>query len=181
MASDGTRAARRRETAEDFTPEWLVDEMLDQLSPSLWLDTDSIFLDPSCGNGNFLIGAKKKLVEDYGNTEEEANRRLFGIDILHDNVVEACTRLGIPHEPSEPFAVSSRIVCADTLNYENLEEIFCMAEKTFFEGREERLKEQVRDLLKAVRPVIKSASNTEEKKAAISVWKTTKRLIFPAA
>ena len=49
------RKQRRKETAEDFTPEPLVNEMLDKLPQEVWSDQSKTFLDNSAGNGNFLV------------------------------------------------------------------------------------------------------------------------------
>ena len=51
------RKARAKKTAEIFTPYFLVNEILDKLSyfsPEAW-EKEKSFLDPACGNGNFLI------------------------------------------------------------------------------------------------------------------------------
>lgn len=130
------RKERRRETGEDFTPIPLVNEMLDCLPPEAWEDADQIFLDPSCGNGNFLVEVKKRLLA-AGHSEENALSRIFGIDLMHDNVVETCERLGVEYNPEASFAVSRTIVCANTLEHEGkLQELFAMAEEEFKKATE---------------------------------------------
>ena len=49
-----TRKARQKQTAEIFTPDYLVNEMLDQLPKTVW-EENKTFCDPACGNGQFLI------------------------------------------------------------------------------------------------------------------------------
>ena len=46
------RKERRTQTAEDFTPEPLINEMLDKLPQEVWSDPSKTFLDNSAGNGN---------------------------------------------------------------------------------------------------------------------------------
>jgi hypothetical protein len=126
-----SRQERRRETGEDFTPIPLVNEILDELPPESWTDPTQVFLDPSCGNGNFLVEVKKRLLA-AGHSEENALSRILGIDLMHDNVVEACKRLAVDHHPEASFAVSRTIVCANTLEHEGkLQELFEKAERDF--------------------------------------------------
>src|ERR1035438_4185688 len=65
---------------------------------------DSRFLEPACGNGNFLaviLERKLAVVEKrYGKSQLEFERyavlavsSLYGIDILVDNVSQCCERL----------------------------------------------------------------------------------------
>ena len=44
---------------EVFTPEWLVEEMLD-LVKSKTERIDSRFLEPACGSGNFLVAILRR-------------------------------------------------------------------------------------------------------------------------
>ena len=46
--------ARIKATGEVFTPTPLVQEILDRLDPVLLQDPTKTFLDPSCGDGQFL-------------------------------------------------------------------------------------------------------------------------------
>jgi hypothetical protein len=46
--------ARVKATGEVFTPTPLVQEILDRLDPSLFQDPTKTFLDPTCGDGQFL-------------------------------------------------------------------------------------------------------------------------------
>ena len=54
--SEETRAGRRVETQEVFTPESVVKYMLDRLDPEDFVPLDKNWLDNSCGNGNLLVG-----------------------------------------------------------------------------------------------------------------------------
>ena len=57
------RKERRKETAEDFTPEALVNEMLDKLPPEVWDNPQKTFLDNSAGNGNFLVAILERKLQ----------------------------------------------------------------------------------------------------------------------
>ena len=51
-------AERVRKYSEVYTPMWLVKDMCDMLggeSPEAWTVLDKTFLEPACGNGNFLV------------------------------------------------------------------------------------------------------------------------------
>jgi hypothetical protein len=80
-------------TAEIFTPTELVIEMLARLPASL-LGPGQTVLDPACGDGQFLVGAKWLKVLHFRMTEREALADIFGIDIMRDNVDLCSLRLG---------------------------------------------------------------------------------------
>ena len=83
---------------EVFTPEWMVDAMLDLVKEESER-IDSRFLEPACGSGNFLVKIlKRKLcaVElKFGKSEFEKRQYAllglmcaYGIEILEDNIIE---------------------------------------------------------------------------------------------
>lgn len=87
------REKRRKRTAEVFTPISLVNEMLDKLSNKVWKEKeDNTFLDPCCGNGNFLVEALRRKLE-LGHNPTEALKTIHGLDIMQDNIVECRIRL----------------------------------------------------------------------------------------
>lgn len=89
---------RIKETGEVFTPMELVYEMIDEIPKRIMTDPESTFLDNSCGSGNFLVGLKKVLMEEYGYSEEHVlNNMLFGVDLMEDNVKETCKNLGVEY------------------------------------------------------------------------------------
>ena len=94
---------RVREFGEVFTSEKDVNDMLELVKNEV-IRIDSRFLEPACGNGNFLIEILKrklKVVEKkYKNSQVEYERysvqaisSLYGIDILRDNVENCRNRL----------------------------------------------------------------------------------------
>ena len=85
------REERRKETAEVFTPPFLVRDMLNKLPDEVWLP-DKTFCDPACGNGNFLIAILIRKIEN-GQTPIEALKTIYGVDIMMDNIRECRLRL----------------------------------------------------------------------------------------
>lgn len=89
---------RVRKYGEVYTPMWLVNKMLDMLEeeyPDAFADIDKTFLEPSCGNGNFLIEIferKLKLCNTYQDGLR-ALKSITAIDILPDNCDESRERL----------------------------------------------------------------------------------------
>jgi type I restriction-modification system DNA methylase subunit len=53
---------KRKENDEVFTPDSLINEMLDKLPPSTWTDPSKTFLDPCAGLGNFSVQMLKRLM-----------------------------------------------------------------------------------------------------------------------
>ena len=83
---------------EVFTPDWLVDAMLDLVKGESDR-IDSRFLEPACGSGNFLVRvlARKLTVTErrYGKSEFEHRQYallglmcIYGVEPLADNAAE---------------------------------------------------------------------------------------------
>lgn len=89
-------ADRIRETAEIFTPDDLVLEMLRRL-PLDHFGPGKLVLDPACGDGQFLVAAKWVKVLGFGLSEEVACGEIYGIDLMPDNVLTCRLRLGGGH------------------------------------------------------------------------------------
>lgn len=88
---------------EVFTPDWLVEAML-YLVKDETERIDSRFLEPACGNGNFLVQVlKRKLATvelKYGKTDFEKQHYallglmcIYGVELLPDNIVECRANL----------------------------------------------------------------------------------------
>ena len=101
---------RIKETQEVFTPQELVESMIDEIPLELLQDPTSTFIDNSAGSGNFLVGLKNRLCQ-YHSEEHVLNHMLYAVEMMEDNHKELCTRLGVsvdhPH-----------YVCADALEYD---------------------------------------------------------------
>lgn len=132
---------RVRDLAEVYTHKREIDAMLD-LIPDMFVDIDSRFLEPACGDGNFLVeilARKLALIEEqtHGGTAnwlEFATLRcaasIYAIDINDENVFEAQERMRAViekefsekgHDPSPAFhdaltvILVSNIIHGDTL------------------------------------------------------------------
>ena len=76
---------RIKSTGEIFTPSELVvslfkDVDIDRFAPKM------TFLDPACGDGQFLMGVKLVKMYFHNMTEESALEDVYGIDIMRDNI-----------------------------------------------------------------------------------------------
>ena len=84
---------RIKSTGEIFTPSELIvslfkDVDIDRFAPK------KTFLDPACGDGQFLMGVKLVKMYFHNMTEESALEDVYGIDIMRDNVDICKKRLG---------------------------------------------------------------------------------------
>lgn len=88
---------------EVFTPEWLVDAMLDLVKDETER-LDSRFLEPACGSGNFLtkILKRKLATVETKYSKSEFDRKhyavlslmcIYGIELLKDNIEECKANL----------------------------------------------------------------------------------------
>ncbi len=133
---------------EVFTPQKLVDDMLDMVAQECER-IDSRFLEPACGTGNFLaeVLRRKLLTVDNRNTRNRnkwerdailAVCSLYGIDLLADNIAACRSRLlevvnaahqarfkaPLPDEAANAAAyiLSKNIVQGDALTFRNTED-----------------------------------------------------------
>ena len=97
---------RIRATAEHFTPIELVQKMLDSLPKELFIDPTKTFIDPACGDGQFLGEVLIRKLEN-GIDLNVALDTLYGVDIMRDNVDLCKKRLG-----------GGNIIMGDTLSPE---------------------------------------------------------------
>ncbi|WP_449428363.1 N-6 DNA methylase [Rhodanobacter umsongensis] len=88
---------------EVFTPQWMVEAMLDLVKGETER-IDSRFLEPACGSGNFLVQIlKRKLAAvdvKFGKSEFEKRHYalfglmcIYGVELLPDNIVECRNNL----------------------------------------------------------------------------------------
>lgn len=97
---------RIQATAEHFTPTELVQNMIDSLPEELFSDPTKTFIDPACGDGQFLGEVLIKKLEN-GIDLTTALDTLYGVDIMRDNVDLCKKRLG-----------GGNIIMGDTLSPE---------------------------------------------------------------
>ena len=113
---------RIKQTAEVFTPTFLVQEMLDKLeeeNPTLFSDPTKTFLDNSCGDGQFLSEVVIRKMERSGCSLEQALSTTYGVEFMEDNVNECRMRLAGPDPTPEILEiVTKNIVHHDALTYD---------------------------------------------------------------
>lgn len=91
-------AERVKDAGEVFTPFNIIEDMLELLPPDAWdVHPSKTFLEPSCGNGRFLVVALYKKINKIQTSPIspsqvpvlalEALSSIYGIDISEDNVL----------------------------------------------------------------------------------------------
>ena len=107
---------RQKELGEVFTPTPLVLQILNKLPKNVWQE-DKTFLDPSCGNGQFLaVVLMMKLHLGHKNPIDT----IYGVDIMQDNVEATRARLLkiAGNTKRNRKVVERNIVCHDGLTYD---------------------------------------------------------------
>jgi SAM-dependent methyltransferase len=114
---------RVKDYGEVYTPQWLVKDMIALTPASI---PDKTVLEPSCGNGNFLIEILSQKLDNSKDIKEAyiSLNSLYGIDIQDDNVSETRERLKslfldrFPNEDTEKIdkILSKNIVCGNFLD-----------------------------------------------------------------
>jgi type I restriction-modification system DNA methylase subunit len=107
---------RVKATGEVFTPTPLVQEMLEQIPIGQFTDPTKTFLDPSCGDGQFLSEVLIRKME-YGATFEQALSTIYGVDLMQDNV-DLCRERLLCGRTDLAHIVERNIVCHDALTYD---------------------------------------------------------------
>ena len=102
-------------TNEVFTPTKMVNQILDKIDIKDFRDLKKTFLDPCCGDGQFLSEILIRKVEN-GIDFEQALSTIYGVDLMQDNVDLCRERLLCGQEHLRPI-VEQNIVCADALRY----------------------------------------------------------------
>lgn len=129
---------RVRDLGEVYTNEREVNAMLDLVKDESY-KISSRFLEPACGNGNFLIKILERKIETVKNTykskkEYEYNivkalSSIYGIDICHDNIKESRERLF--HKIKDHFSSVQNTEYPSDGFYKAIEYIL---EKNIFQG-----------------------------------------------
>lgn len=81
---------RVKDFAEVFTPQFIVKDMCDLVPQEMWTSVETTFLEPACGNGNFLaeiLSRKFRLCKDWQEGLKALNS-VYGMDIQADNIEE---------------------------------------------------------------------------------------------
>jgi|TARA_B110000908_G_scaffold100242_1_gene118283 type I restriction-modification system DNA methylase subunit len=115
MSGIDREKSRVKATGEVFTPTDIVQQCLDELDQSLFTDCSKTFLDPTCGDGQFLGEVLIRKMEN-SSTFEQALSTIYGVDLMQDNVELCRERLLCGHHHLRHI-VEKNIVCADGLRY----------------------------------------------------------------
>jgi len=107
---------RKLHSSEYFTPIEKVNERLDAYNVSVWEDKSSQFIDPTCGDGQFLSEVLIRKLE-HGVDFETALSTIYGVDLMPDNVKLCQDRLLCGQEHLRHI-VERNIVCHDALTYD---------------------------------------------------------------
>lgn len=112
---------RVQDFGEVYTNPREVNAMCDLIPEDVWDNIDSTFLEPACGNGNFLVEIVRRKLNRC-RTPQEALRAVssvYGIDILPDNVDESRERVKALVSDMFPgvdlSVVDRNIICGDSL------------------------------------------------------------------
>jgi hypothetical protein len=106
---------RVKATGEVFTPTERVEKELDKLDQNQFVNSNKTFLDPSCGDGQFLASVLYRKLENSVDFET-ALSTIYGVDLMQDNVELCRDRLLCGREDLRHI-VEQNIVCADGLRY----------------------------------------------------------------
>ena len=89
------RIERHKDTQEDFTPENIVRQLIDNVGTKSITNLNKKVLDFSCGNGNILVYVLNKRIEKCETNDDivKAISSIYGVDIMADNVEECRQRL----------------------------------------------------------------------------------------
>lgn len=130
------RVARRKtndklkisNTNEYFTPFSLVQYMSNKISEDKWNDPNSEFLEPSMGNGNFIVYIIYNKIK-HGSTWEQALSHTWGVELLesnvketHDRVIKLLHNMNIKFDESKAIEIMEHnLVCSNFFkwDYEN--------------------------------------------------------------
>ena len=105
---------RVKDTGEIFTPTELVQKILDKLDYDFENhDHTKTWLDPTCGNGQFLIELARRGVKA---------KNIYGVDLMPDNITECKRRLtNILGDNKEiQYWIDRNIVQGDALSFDYL-------------------------------------------------------------
>lgn len=106
---------RVKATQEVFTPTDMVINILDRMDQKFFSNSEQNFIDPTCGDGQFLGEVLIRKMEN-GSTFEQSLQTIYGVDLMPDNVKLCQDRLLCGQEHLRHI-VEQNIVCANALRY----------------------------------------------------------------
>ena len=85
---------RTKASGEVFTPRSLIHQMLEKLPNEVWFDPFKTWLEPSAGDGNFLVEIKNRLLQAGHEEKHILDHMIYGIELIDDNHWVLQHRLG---------------------------------------------------------------------------------------
>ena len=115
---------RVKATGEVFTPTKLVQEILDEMPHELFSNPEKTFIDPACGDGQFLSEVLIRKMQS-GISFITALANIYGVDIMQDNIDLCRKRLACGSDNSLVVQILNRnIICKDALKLFAGEDLF---------------------------------------------------------
>ena len=121
-ATDERKERRKgpKSTQEFFTPYSIVKKMCDKISDEDWQNTSKTFLEPSFGNGQFVIYIIWNRIQ-HGIDWRTALETLYGVELMQDNVdetkeriIDLLNKLNIEYDKDAAYEIMNRnLVCSD--------------------------------------------------------------------
>lgn len=122
------RVSRRKgvgSTQEFFTPFSIVERMASKFSDTDWADPSKTFLEPSFGNGNFVIYIVWKRITS-GVSWRDTLSTLYGVELMADNVAECKERvlelldkMGVEYDRDVAMLIMDKnLVCSDFFEWD---------------------------------------------------------------
>lgn len=120
-----SRRTGKNSTQEFFTPFSIVDRMCDKIPESDWTDSSKTFLEPSFGNGNFIVYIIWKRITS-GISWHDALSTLYGVELMADNVQETKERIcelldkmEVKYDKAEVMNIMDKnLVCCDFFEWD---------------------------------------------------------------
>lgn len=112
-------------TQEFYTPYSIVKRMCDKISEADWSNPEKTFLEPSFGNGQFIIFIIYNRIQ-HGVSWKDALSTLHGVELMPDNVQETkdriislLTEMKIPFNKEEAMKIMDHnLVCSDFFKWD---------------------------------------------------------------
>jgi len=111
-------SSRIKATGEVFTPTDRVQKELnkiEKIQPNIFLNVSNTFIDPGCGDGQFLGEVLIRKIENES-TFEQALSTIYGVDIMQDNV-DLCRNRLLCGQEHLRHIVEKNIQCRDAIKF----------------------------------------------------------------
>lgn len=134
-------SGRDRTDTEVFTPEWLVKDMCDMLETESLTDAFAIertFLEPACGDGNFVVEILRRKFERCVMRQDYtiALKSVYGMDIQADNIAECIRRVTeLCEKYFKPTKEESQIINDHYIMCDSLKVMRMMVDENLQPGR----------------------------------------------